>query len=160
MKCHYLNGLCYARYDSEPNLPLRVSAKCKLKKNCSSIFQYYIHSHFDVAHITSKTSHLLKESEEMEINYKMIETSASKNIKYLSMAQRKCRFEDEALSKEISVYSTSMCKMMCRYKMAMSFCGCKPFFYNFLCKYSLICNTSWIEKLVSIHIHSILNEWE
>lgn len=100
-----------------------------------SLFQYYIHSPFDVAHITSKTSHTLKESEEMEINYKMTETSASTNIKYLSTAQRKCRFEDEPLTKDVSIYSISMCKMLCRYKMSIRFCGCKPFFYHFLRKY-------------------------
>lgn len=85
-----------------------------------------------MAHITSKTSHTVKESEEMEINYKMIETIASSNIKYLSTTQRKCRFEDESLNKDVRLYSTSLCQMLCRHQMALSFCGCKPFFYHFL----------------------------
>lgn len=95
-------------------------------------FQYYIHSYSDVAHITSRHDHKVGQSQEMEINYKMIETSASPNIKYLSPTQRRCRFEDESLNKDSPIYSTSMCYMLCRYKLALKLCGCKPHFYQFL----------------------------
>lgn len=86
----------------------------------------------DVAHITSRHGHIVEQSEEMEINYKMIETSASSNIKYLAPSQRKCRFEDEPFTKDIPIYSNSLCHMQCRYRMALKLCGCKPFFYHIL----------------------------
>lgn len=102
------------------------------------LFQYIIHSYMDVAHITSKQGHRVQQSEEMEINFKMVETSASPNIKYLSPTQRRCRFENEPLSMDMPMYSTSMCYMLCRYKRALKFCGCKPFHYHFLGEWVVI----------------------
>lgn len=37
LKCHYLNGLCYARYDSDPLAPLKVSQTMRLLINCLTI---------------------------------------------------------------------------------------------------------------------------
>lgn len=34
LECHYLNGLCYARYDSDPYLAIRVSKKCIFNLFC------------------------------------------------------------------------------------------------------------------------------
>ncbi|KAF7266909.1 hypothetical protein GWI33_019836 [Rhynchophorus ferrugineus] len=116
LKCHYLNGLCYARYDSEPDKSL----------------QYYIHSHLDVIHTTSEAPFLVGNSEEFEINFKLSETYSSPNIRYLSPQQRRCRFDDEPLTKNVPVYSKSICYMECRYKMAIKMCGCKPYFYKFI----------------------------
>nr|CAH7764769.1 unnamed protein product [Callosobruchus chinensis] len=115
LKCHYLNRLCYARYDSDPNYPL----------------QYHIHSYLDIANINSNQIQA-NISDEVEINYKMIETGASPDIRYLSPSQRRCRFDDEPLTDKVPYYSTTICFVMCRYEMALKLCGCKPFFYHFL----------------------------
>ncbi|CAH1969819.1 unnamed protein product [Acanthoscelides obtectus] len=116
LKCHYLNRLCYARYDSDPNYPLK----------------YHIHSYLDIAHINLNQFHQANISDEVEINYKMTETDASPDIRYLSPTQRRCRFDNEPLTNNLPYYSTTICFVMCRYEMALKLCGCKPFFYHFL----------------------------
>ncbi|XP_017781531.1 PREDICTED: uncharacterized protein LOC108566244 [Nicrophorus vespilloides] len=114
LKCHYLNGLCYARYDSDPLAPLKI----------------YIHSYYDIAHATSEQPLHVKESEELEINYRMQETIASVNLRYLLPSQRQCRFDDEPINSDIPAYSASICYISCRYRLVLKLCGCKPFFYN------------------------------
>lgn len=118
-------------------------------------FQYYIHSYLDVAHITSKFPHEVSRSEEMEIDYKMIETSASPVIRYLTPSQRKCRFDDEPLTNDVPVYSTSICYIICRYKMALKLCGCKPFFYHFLGKWllSILSIRTECRAIISFFLH-------
>ncbi|XP_049820615.1 sodium channel protein Nach-like [Aethina tumida] len=116
LRCHYLNGLCYARYDSDPQKPLK----------------YYVHSYLDVVHATSESPLHIRESEELEINYRMQETLASPGLRKLTPSQRRCRFDDEPIHRDFPVYSTSICYIGCRYNLAMQLCGCKPFFYNFL----------------------------
>lgn len=81
---------------------------------------------------------LVKESEELEVNYRMQETVASSNLRSLTPSQRQCRFDDEPLTNDISAYSNSICYIMCRYRLAMKYCGCKPFFYHFLGKITII----------------------
>ncbi|KAJ8965038.1 hypothetical protein NQ314_004436 [Rhamnusium bicolor] len=94
--------------------------------------KYYLHSYLDIVHITYDLFHELGESEELEINYRMIETMSSPALRYLTPSQRRCRFDDEPLTHEVPVYSTSLCYVICRYKLALKLCGCKPFFYHFL----------------------------
>ncbi|XP_072380240.1 sodium channel protein Nach-like [Diabrotica undecimpunctata] len=112
--CHYLNGLCYARFDSDPTLPIK----------------YYVHSYIEVPEISSKQHHELGKGSDMEIDYRVIETQSSPDIKYLAPSQRKCRFDDEPIRKDVPVYSISICQMGCRHNLAMKFCGCKPYFYH------------------------------
>ncbi|KAJ8919002.1 hypothetical protein NQ315_016906 [Exocentrus adspersus] len=136
LRCHYLNGLCYARYDSDPTLSLK----------------YYLHSYLDIVHITARSYHDVEESEEMEINYRMIETISTPDLRYLSPTQRRCRFDDEPLTGEVSFYSTSICYVLCRYKLALKLCGCKPFFYHFLpgkvCDINgLLCLSKHVDKI-------------
>ncbi|XP_064212424.1 sodium channel protein Nach-like isoform X1 [Tribolium castaneum] len=114
LRCHYLNGLCYARYDSDPDLPIK----------------YYTHSYLEVAHATIDPPLIVHESEELEINYRMQETESSLALRDLSPLQRKCRFYDEPISDELPVYSSSLCYMECRYKLALKLCGCRPIFYH------------------------------
>ncbi|XP_060525278.1 sodium channel protein Nach-like [Cylas formicarius] len=116
LHCPYLNGLCYARYDSDPTLPLN----------------YYIHSNLDIIHATTESPLTVFESEELEVNYELMETTSSPNIRYLTPFQRKCRFDDEPITKNVPVYSSTVCYTICRYQLAMNRCGCKPFFYIFL----------------------------
>lgn len=84
----------------------------------------------EVPDISTRQYHELGKGWDMEINYRMIETLSSPNIKYLVPSQRKCRFNDEPTIKHFSNYSISICRMACRYKLAMKFCGCKPYFYH------------------------------
>lgn len=75
---------------------------------------------------------IVRASEELEINYRMQETTSAVALRRLSVSQRGCRFEDEPLTNDISVYSTSICYIICRYKLALKLCGCRPFFYHTL----------------------------
>lgn len=84
----------------------------------------------DVAHATMDNALIVHESEELEINYRMQETTSAIELRQLSPSQRNCRFEDESLTKDIPVYSSSICYMNCRYKTALKLCGCRPFFYH------------------------------
>ncbi|XP_045470731.1 sodium channel protein Nach-like isoform X2 [Harmonia axyridis] len=113
LRCHYLNGLCYARYDSDPTLAVK----------------YYIHSYLDVLHATSSEPVVVEESQEMDLSFMMQETTSSSSLRDLSPTQRGCRFYDEPLTPDLKIYSTSICYMQCREKLAMKLCGCTPFFY-------------------------------
>ncbi|KAL1508957.1 hypothetical protein ABEB36_003770 [Hypothenemus hampei] len=124
LKCHFLNGVCYARYDSDPSKPI----------------MYYIHSHLDVIHATSDTPILVKKSEEYDVNYKLAETYSMDDIRYLTPNQRNCNFYDEPTTTNMLIYSTSICFMECRYRIAKDKCGCKPFFYNFFGKKGESCD--------------------
>ncbi|KAG5877481.1 hypothetical protein JTB14_029987 [Gonioctena quinquepunctata] len=140
LKCHYLNGVCYARYDSDPTLPLK----------------YYIHSYMEFPHASSKASHEVEKGDEIEINYRMIEAQASPDIKYLGPSQRMCRFEDEPLTNDVPSYSLSICYTICRYRLDLEFCGCKPFFYHFLAEgkvctpSGLVCLSKYVDQLTQV----------
>lgn len=116
LKCHYLNGLCYARYDSDPNMPIK----------------YHVHSPLEVIHYASEPPVLVGTSEEVEVNYRLTETHSAPEIRYLTPDQRKCRFDDEPYTKNVPVYSSSICYIECKSKWALKTCGCKPFYYKFL----------------------------
>ncbi|KAK4883612.1 hypothetical protein RN001_006931 [Aquatica leii] len=137
VKCHYLNGLCYARYDSDPLAPIN----------------FYAHSYLDVVHATSSRPFYIGESEELEINYLIEETTPSPTLRNLSPSQRKCRFDDEPLTEDIPVYSPTMCYISCRYRIVMQRCKCRPFFYHFMqgkvCNISgMICISKYAKELV------------
>lgn len=128
-----MNGLCYARYDSDPLAPLKVTNNPFLflaKPHFLIKFQFYIHSYLDVAHATMDNPLVVKESEELEINYRMQETTSAIALRKLTPSQRNCRFEDEPLTKSLPIYSASTCYILCRYKVVMKLCGCRPFFYH------------------------------
>lgn len=103
---------------------------CVNQNIVNSLFQFYIHSNFDVAHATMESSLVVREGEELEINYRMQETTSAVSLRSLRPSQRKCRFEDEPQTNDIAVYSTSICYIICRYKMTLKLCGCRPFFYH------------------------------
>ncbi|KAK9879010.1 hypothetical protein WA026_003824 [Henosepilachna vigintioctopunctata] len=139
LRCHYLNGLCYARYDSDPSLPVK----------------YYVHSFLDVVHATIDEPIVVEQSQEMDISFQMQETTSSPTLRQLSPAQRKCRFHDEPQTKEVPIYSTSICYMLCRRDLALALCGCNPFFYVIgesgkVCDIDgMICLSKYIGKLTS-----------
>lgn len=93
------------------------------------LLQYYIHSYLDVLHATSEEPVTVEESQEMDISFRMQETTSSSSLKDLSPVQRGCRFSDEPISTDLNVYSTTLCYMECRQKLAFQLCGCTPFFY-------------------------------
>ncbi|KAF5270429.1 hypothetical protein FQR65_LT05617 [Abscondita terminalis] len=137
LQCHYLNGLCYARYDSDPLAPIN----------------FYVHSYIDVVHTTSNRPFHIGQSEELEINYLMEETSPSNTLRSLSPSQRKCRFDDEPLTDDVSVYSPTICYISCRYRLVMQKCKCRPFFYHFMkgkvCNITgMICISKYIKELI------------
>lgn len=88
----------------------------------------------DVLHATIGPPLTVSESEELEINYRMHETRASDDLRLLLPFQRKCRFYDEPLTEDASVYSVSFCYITCRYKVVLKYCGCRPFFYHHMGK--------------------------
>nr|XP_022905748.1 sodium channel protein Nach-like isoform X1 [Onthophagus taurus]XP_022905756.1 sodium channel protein Nach-like isoform X1 [Onthophagus taurus] len=124
--CHYLNGLCYARYDTESD----------------SSINFYIHSPLDIVHSSSELPWLVGSSQEVEINYRMQETASDYNLKSLSPYQRKCRFEDEPLEENLGIFSTTFCYVSCRYKKMINLCGCAPYFYKTFNEEAKICNVS------------------
>ncbi|XP_018327615.1 sodium channel protein Nach-like [Agrilus planipennis] len=114
--CHILNGLCYARFDSDPSRPI----------------QYFAHSYLDIPHISMDPPILLDESGEIEINYRMQETTADSATRSFTPTQRGCRFDDEPPDKIMPAYSASFCYVHCRYKKALEHCKCKPLFYHYM----------------------------
>lgn len=66
----------------------------------------------------------------------MQETRPATSLRKLSISQRQCRFFDEPMQSEIPAYSTSTCHIMCRYHYALRVCGCKPYFYHTLGKFT------------------------
>lgn len=90
----------------------------------------YIHSYLEVVHATMDKPLVVKETEELEINYRMQETSADESLKRLLPSQRQCRFDDEPITNDLPVYSTSICYIVCRYRLVMKLCGCRPYFYH------------------------------
>lgn len=96
------------------------------------MFQFYIHSYLDVVHSNLGDALYIHETEELEINFRMQETTSDPNLRSLTPKQRKCRFYDEPIMKEIPFYSTSLCYIGCRYNIIKKICGCRPFFYHFL----------------------------
>ncbi|KAL3278617.1 hypothetical protein HHI36_016157 [Cryptolaemus montrouzieri] len=139
LRCHYLNGQCYARYDSDASLEIK----------------YYVHSFLDVIHTTTTGPIIVRESQEMDVSFRMQETTSSVSLRALSATQRGCRFHDEPMTKEVPIYSSTICYMLCRQKLTMKLCGCKPFFYiigdsDKICDVDgLICLSKHMDKLTS-----------
>lgn len=71
--------------------------------------------------------------EEITATYKLLQTVNEDSVRDLSLQQRKCLFNDEAVE-GLPSYSVNLCLMKCRVDVAVSLCGCKPFFYPFLGK--------------------------
>ncbi|XP_017147816.1 pickpocket protein 19 [Drosophila miranda] len=89
-----------------------------------------VHSPYEVS-ATEANIVALHKSDEITASFKVLETVASKNLYELSVAQRKCVFNNEETS-NLKIYSKSLCLARCRAVMALEMCNCVPFFYQFV----------------------------
>ncbi|XP_017073111.1 sodium channel protein Nach [Drosophila eugracilis] len=89
-----------------------------------------VHSPFEVS-ATEANIVALHKSDEITASFKVLETVASKNLRQLSVAQRKCVFNNEETS-NLKIYSKSLCLARCRAVMALEMCNCVPFFYPYV----------------------------
>ncbi|XP_028028254.1 uncharacterized protein LOC114241593 [Bombyx mandarina] len=112
LKCHYLSGQCYVRIDSVNNG-----------------VRYFIHSPFEISTAISNPTGEVSPGEELIIDFKAVEIEVSPSVKELRPEQRRCRYPDEKLSDSIKAYSFALCQMHCRSRMAVMFCGCRPYFH-------------------------------
>lgn len=106
-------------------------------------------------HATISPPWYVGESQEIEVNYRMQETVSDNSLKSLSPAQRRCRFENEPVTKQIKYYSSSICYTLCRYNLVMKLCGCRPFFYHNLGIQKLTIDSKLTLELELI-LHSII----
>ncbi|XP_028160606.1 uncharacterized protein LOC114353011 isoform X1 [Ostrinia furnacalis] len=111
-KCHYHSGQCYVRIDSVNNG-----------------VRYFVHSPFEISTAISNPTGEVMPGEELIIDFKAVEIQASPSVKKLRPDQRRCHYPDEWISDSVRAYSFGLCQMHCRNRMALMFCGCRPFFY-------------------------------
>ncbi|XP_046975166.1 uncharacterized protein LOC124541356 [Vanessa cardui] len=112
MKCHYHSESCYVQIDSSDNG-----------------VRYFIHSPFDIATAISNPTGDVYPGDELITDFKVVEIEAANRIKGLRPDQRRCRYPDEWLGDSIKAYSFGLCQMHCRSRMAVMFCGCRPYFH-------------------------------
>lgn len=61
------------------------------------------------------------------------EVITTDRLKIFSIQSRKCRFDTETTSERsypLGIYTQNLCLMECNVNMAISLCGCRPFFYK------------------------------
>nr|XP_034838219.1 uncharacterized protein LOC117994418 isoform X3 [Maniola hyperantus] len=112
MKCHYHSEACFVRINTMENG-----------------VRYFIHSPFDIATAISNPTGEVRPDEELVTDFKVVEIEAANRIKSLRSEQRRCRYPDEWLGSSIKAYSFGLCQMHCRTRMAIMFCGCRPYFH-------------------------------
>ncbi|XP_059044994.1 uncharacterized protein LOC131840815 [Achroia grisella] len=112
LKCHYHSGQCFVRIDA-----------------MSRTVRFFIHSPYDISTAISNPTGEVSSGEELIIDFKAVEIRAAPGVKKLTPEQRRCRYPDEWISNSIRAYSFGLCQMHCRNRMAMMFCGCRPFFH-------------------------------
>ncbi|KAJ2943497.1 hypothetical protein O0L34_g16604 [Tuta absoluta] len=112
LRCHYHQEQCFVRIDSMNNA-----------------IRYFVHSPFEISTAISNPTGEINPGEELIINFKTVEIQASPGVKSLRVDQRRCRYPDEWLSNSIQAYSFGLCQMHCRSRMAVMFCGCRPYFH-------------------------------
>ncbi|KAJ8705518.1 hypothetical protein PYW08_012564 [Mythimna loreyi] len=112
LQCHYHSGQCSVRIDSMNNG-----------------VRYFIHSPYEISTAISNPTGEVLPGEELIIDYKVVEIQASPSVKSLRSEQRRCKYPDEWISDSIQAYSFSLCQMHCRSRMAVMFCGCRPYFH-------------------------------
>lgn len=91
--------------------------------------QIYYHNPLEVADSSSRGT-LCSNS-----TYKTLDISAqsivsTRELRSLSVKQRKCKFLDESDLSISPVYSYNLCRMECRVKLSNKLCGCIPYFYR------------------------------
>ncbi|XP_077294206.1 pickpocket protein 28-like [Arctopsyche grandis] len=112
LKCHYMNKQCYARFNIVNNTG-----------------QYFVHSPYEVAESISNPTGVIEEGEELDSEFRASYMLAGDEVRTLNVKQRSCKYPDEATSRFIPAHSNALCQMECRSRLALVFCGCRPFFY-------------------------------
>ncbi|CAF4945776.1 unnamed protein product [Pieris macdunnoughi] len=113
MMCHYHSEFCFVRIDAS-----------------TQGVRYFIHSPYDIATAISNPTGGIYPGDELNTDFKMVEIVAADRIKSLRPEQRRCKYPDEWLADSIKAYSFGLCQMHCRTKMAIMFCGCRPYFHT------------------------------
>ncbi|XP_013164429.1 PREDICTED: uncharacterized protein LOC106115545 [Papilio xuthus] len=67
---------------------------------------------------------------EMGLCYSFNSKVAIYNSPTLSIGQRRCRFPHENNLKHNAIYTYTLCRMECRIKLCLKYCGCVPHFYR------------------------------
>ncbi|KAH8290215.1 hypothetical protein KR054_001108 [Drosophila jambulina] len=129
LSCQYGKQQCFIRMDLYESTGV-VSYKQRLTLFKTGTLQLDVHSPFEVS-ATEANIVALHKSDEITASFKVLETVASKNLRELSVAQRKCVFNNEETS-NLKIYSKSLCLARCRAVMALEMCNCVPFFYPYV----------------------------
>ncbi|KAG5669679.1 hypothetical protein PVAND_017562 [Polypedilum vanderplanki] len=113
LSCYFLKNQCYMKLDVyDPTVFIAIHSPFELPVENTPFFDMGM-------------------TDEIESSYNMLETVASSELKKLRIAQRNCYFIDES-TENLPVYSYNACKLVCRAKAAIRFCGCRPYFYPFM----------------------------
>ncbi|XP_063377585.1 sodium channel protein Nach-like [Cydia fagiglandana] len=97
--------------------------------NLSTAYDVYIHGPLEVPDISTKFQHSAQDFY-MKMYVTALTVYTSPEAAKLSVAQRRCRFLNENPLKHNSVYTYTMCRMECRIRLCMKYCGCIPYFYR------------------------------
>ncbi|XP_055543488.1 sodium channel protein Nach, partial [Wyeomyia smithii] len=95
-----------------------------------SSYEVYFHGYMEVPDI-SEQRYLFLDSFYTTVELLALELITSTSVKELSISQRQCRFSFEADALEFSpIYSYNLCRIECRMRLALKYCGCIPHFYR------------------------------
>ncbi|XP_050676625.1 sodium channel protein Nach-like [Leptidea sinapis] len=134
-KCQFTAVMCYIMF--EVTIPTH----------------FYVHSVYDVADSTDHPSTIypsLNRFTELSV----METRAGDGVRQLSPRRRGCLYTDETEDSRKQVYSTHMCRLSCRSRLAVKLCGCRPFYYFF--EGGTVCDTHGMWCL-SQHVRELAN---
>ncbi|CAH2105195.1 unnamed protein product [Euphydryas editha] len=97
--------------------------------NISTSYKAYIHGPLEVPDISTKHQHSTPNFY-MKLYVTALTVYTAPEAAKLSVAQRRCRFPHENVLKHNTVYSYTMCRMECRLRLCLKYCGCIPYFYR------------------------------
>ncbi|XP_058817371.1 uncharacterized protein LOC131680675 [Topomyia yanbarensis] len=93
-------------------------------------YEVYFHGYMEIPEI-SKRRYLFLEAFYTTVELLALELITSPSARQLAVSQRQCRFTHEADVLEFSpVYSYNLCRIECRMRLAVRYCGCIPHFYR------------------------------
>ncbi|CAG4958037.1 unnamed protein product [Colias eurytheme] len=107
--CQYSMGLCFIMFVLNSNA------------------HFFVHSPYDIADTSNPPSTIIPFLNRFTY-LTVTETRAGQGVRELSPRRRACLYTDES-SGNMTVYSTHMCRLGCRSRLAVKLCGCQPFYY-------------------------------
>ncbi|CAH0392355.1 unnamed protein product [Bemisia tabaci] len=108
-----------------------TSASCYGLMELQNLFdggKVYIHSPFEVATLESRYV-FISAHRSVGLEFTSQEMLSADSVRFLSVAQRGCKFMEDVTYSSIPVYSYNICKMHCRKQLAIKFCNCSPYLY-------------------------------